>query len=172
MREKIKNKTSKLDKRVERTFAPNEIEPQMDAEFDEKLVHLANIGRVSMRVEDGGGGHGVPDVYGHDLGAAARGQPQDLDVLAVRKGVQEQEPGGIVRNQLVGRWVRWKECKFGSHGRSHPTHYLALSLRLWKETQWQTDSPSNLFSFLCLVLSSVASSMKERVRDGESQRCV
>lgn len=72
-------------------YIPHEINPQMDAEFDEKLVHLANISGISMGVEEGGGGHRMPDVNGHGLCAAAGGQPENVDVLAVRKGVQEQK---------------------------------------------------------------------------------
>lgn len=77
---------------------PHEIDPQTDAQFNEKLVHLTNISSIPMRIEHSGGGHGVPDVDGHDLGAAARRQPQNFDVLAMREGVQEQEASGIVPN--------------------------------------------------------------------------
>lgn len=51
-----------------------------------------------MRVQDGRRGHGVPNIDGGDLIAASRGQPQDVDVLAVGERVHEKKPSGVVRN--------------------------------------------------------------------------
>lgn len=97
----------------------------MDAELNEELVHLANIGGIPMGVEKRGGGHGVADVNSDDLGAAARGKLPDVDIFAVGKRVQEQKAGGFVFEELVGGGIRREEGEFCSHGRSNPTHYCA-----------------------------------------------
>lgn len=70
----------------------------MNAQFDEEVVHLPNISCISMRVQDGSRGHGVPNIDGGDLIAASRRQPQDVDVLAVGERVHEKKPSGVVRN--------------------------------------------------------------------------
>lgn len=70
----------------------------MNAQLDEELVHLADISGIPMGIEESGGSHGVADVEGHDLGAAAGGKLENVDVLAVGKMVEEQEAGGIVGN--------------------------------------------------------------------------
>lgn len=70
----------------------------MNAQLDEELVHLADISRIPMGIEQRRGGHGVPHIEGHDLGAAARRKLQNVDVFAVGEVVEEQEAGGIVRN--------------------------------------------------------------------------
>ena len=95
---------------------PHEIDAQVDAQFDEELVHLAEIGGVAVGVEQRGGGHGVADVDGHDLRAPPRRQPQNVDVLAVRERLQQHQPRGIIRNYLVRRGVRWEERELRRHG--------------------------------------------------------
>lgn len=87
-----------MDKRVEREEVPKEIDTQMDAEFDEKLVHLANISCISMRVKECRGGHGVPNIDGNDLSATTRWKPQKLDVFTARGIVQDQKASGIICN--------------------------------------------------------------------------
>jgi hypothetical protein len=79
---------------------PHEIDTQKDAEFDEKLVHLANISGISMRVEKGGGGHGEPNINSHDLSATACWKPENLrlKVLAVRERVKDQKASSFIRN--------------------------------------------------------------------------
>ena len=71
---------------------PHEINTQVDAELDEELVHLAEIGGVAVGVEEGGGGQWVPNVHAHYLRAAARGDSQNFHVLAVREWAQQQKP--------------------------------------------------------------------------------
>lgn len=88
----------------------------MDTQINEELVHLADVCGIAVRVEERGGGHGVPHVHGGDLRAPPRLQTEDVDVLAVGEGGQEQEPGGMVRNHPIGRWVRWEEGEFRGHG--------------------------------------------------------
>lgn len=44
----------------------------MNAELDEKLVHLADIRGVSVRVEQRGASHGVPHVHRHNFRAPPR----------------------------------------------------------------------------------------------------
>lgn len=77
---------------------PHEINLQVDAQLDEELVHLPDVGGVTMRVQNGQRSHRVPDVDGRNLVAPPRGKPEDIDVLPVGKRVEEQQPGGAVRN--------------------------------------------------------------------------
>jgi hypothetical protein len=57
----------------------------VNTELDEELIHLTDVGSISMRVEKGGDGHWVSDVHGHDFGASARGQPQNVDIFSMGK---------------------------------------------------------------------------------------
>ena len=94
---------------------PHEIDAQVDAQFDEELVHLAEIGGVAVGVEQRGGGHGVADVDGHDLRAPPRRELQDLHVLAVGERAQQQQPGPLVGHQLVRRRARREERELRRH---------------------------------------------------------
>lgn len=108
---------------------PHEIDAEVDAQFNEELVHLAQIGGVSVRVEQSRGGHGVPNVDGDYLGATASRQFENLDVFSVGEGAEKQETRQLILDQLIRRWIRREKGKLGRHGRRHPTH-LSLSLSL------------------------------------------
>lgn len=82
-------------------FLPHEINTQVDAQLDEELVHLAQIGGVAVRVEESGGGHGVPNVDGHNLRPPPRRKLQDLHVFPVRERAQQQQARPVVGYQLV-----------------------------------------------------------------------
>ena len=101
---------------------PEKINAQMDAKLDEKLVHLTNIGGVSMGIKKRRSSHRVADVNSDDLSAFASGKLPDIDIFAVGKRVQEKEASGLVFEELVRGWVGREEGEFGSHGRSNPTH--------------------------------------------------
>lgn len=88
----------------------------MDAELDEKLVHLADVGGVAVGVEKGRGRHGIANINGDDLGAAAGGELQNVNVFAVGERVKELKSSGIVCNYLVRRGVRREEGELRSHG--------------------------------------------------------
>ena len=105
----------------------------MDAELDEELVHLAEIGGVAVGVEEGGCGHGVADVEGDDLGATAGREPEHLHVLAVGEAAERDHPGLRLRHHLVRRRRRREESQLRCHRGRHSSHQfplLSLSLSL------------------------------------------
>ena len=113
--------------RVVVVVVPHEIHPQVDAQFDEELVHLAQIGGVAVRVEQSRSGQRVSNVNSHYLSAAASRQFQNLYVFSVRKWAQQQQADVLVGDELVRRRIRWEKGELGRHGRRHPTH-LSLTL--------------------------------------------
>jgi len=95
---------------------PHEVNAQVDAELDEELVHLAEIGGVAVRVEEGRGGHWVVNVERHYLRAALRRKLQDFHVLAVRERREEEQTCEVVRHHLVRRRARRQEGELCRHG--------------------------------------------------------
>lgn len=87
----------------------------MDAQFDEELIHLTQIGGVAVGVEQGGGSHGVADIESHDLGSPASGKLQDFHVLAMGEGAEEEESGEVVGEELVGWRIGREEGEFSRH---------------------------------------------------------
>lgn len=87
----------------------------MDAQLDEELVHLTNIGGIAVGVKDGGLGVGMPNVDSDDLRAAAVGEAENLDVLAVRERVHEQQPRGLLLDEPVRRRTRREERQLRRH---------------------------------------------------------
>ncbi len=73
----------------------------MDAQFNEELVHLTQIGGVSMRVEQSRGGHRVPNVDSDNLSASTSRQFKNFDVFTVRKGAEKQKTSELVLDKLV-----------------------------------------------------------------------
>lgn len=53
---------------------PHEINTQVNTQFEEELVHLADISCITMRVQKSSSGHGIPDIDGGDLSATTSGQ--------------------------------------------------------------------------------------------------
>lgn len=107
---------------------PQQINSEMNAQLDEQLVHLPDICRVSVRVQQRRVGHGVPHVHRHDFRAPPRRELQYVDVFAVREWVQQLQPRRLVGHQLVARRRRWKKRQLCCHWRRHPSH-LSLSLK-------------------------------------------
>jgi len=106
----------KEERSRKRENPPHEVNAQVDAELDEELVHLAEIGGVAVRVEEGGGGHGVANVESNYLRAAPRRKLQDFHVLAVTERRQEKQPRKVVRHDLVRRRVRREKRELCRHG--------------------------------------------------------
>lgn len=73
----------------------------MDAQFDEELIHLTQIGGVAMRVKQSRGGHRMANVDCDNLSAPASWQFENLDVFTVREGAEKQETSAFICNQLV-----------------------------------------------------------------------
>ena len=73
----------------------------MDAELDEELIHLTQIGRITMRVKQSRRRHGMSHIHPHNLRSSTCRQLKYLHVLTVRKGRNEQELSEIVCDKLV-----------------------------------------------------------------------
>lgn len=71
---------------------PHEIDFEVDAELNEELIHLTQIGGIAMGVKKGGGGHGIANVDGHDFCAAPRWELEQFHVLKVWEAAQCVEP--------------------------------------------------------------------------------
>lgn len=106
---------------------PKKINAQMDAEFNEELIHLTNIGGISMGIKKRGSSHRVTDVNSDNLIAFTRRKLPDIDIFAVGKRVQEKKTSGLVCEEFVRGWIRREESEFSSHGRSNPTHEASVS---------------------------------------------
>lgn len=101
----------------------------MDAQFDEELIHLAQIGCVSMGIKQSRGSHRVSHVHSHDLCSSSCRQLRYLHVLAVRKRVHHKKSSHFVGYQPVRGWTRWEESELRRNWWRHSSH-LSLSLSL------------------------------------------
>lgn len=99
-----------------------EVYAEVDAELEEELVHLAEVGSVSVGVEERGARHGIPDVHGNDLSSSACGEAEHLHVLTVGEAAQPQHPRRGVRHHLIRRRRRRKEGQLRGHRRRHAAH--------------------------------------------------
>lgn len=99
-----------------------EVYAEVDAELEEELVHLAEVGSVAVGVEERGVRHGIPDVQGNDLTASACGEAEHLHVLTVGEAAQPQHLRRGFRHHLVRRWRRRKEGQLSGHRRCHAAH--------------------------------------------------
>lgn len=106
----------------------------MDAKLDEELIHLSQIGSVSMRVEKSGSSHRVPNVNSHNLCATTRWKLENFNVLAMWERAQKKKTSEVVSYELVGWWVWWEESELRRHWWSYSSHItlkrhkLSLSL--------------------------------------------
>lgn len=103
---------------------PHEINLEMDAKLDEELIHLSQIGGVSMGVEERRGCHRVPHVHGHDLRASSGLKLEDFHVLTVGERGQKQQPRELVGDHLVRRRTWREEGELRRHRRRHSSHLL------------------------------------------------
>lgn len=72
--EKTTPKSLNLARKIEKRDGseirvPHEIDAEVDAQLNEELVHLTQIGGIAVRVEKSRGGHRVSNVDGDYLGA-------------------------------------------------------------------------------------------------------
>lgn len=110
---------------------PDEIDAKMDAELDEEIEHLADVGGVPVRVEQRGGRPGVTQVHRHDLVAPPRWEAEDVHVVAPRRrDPRDGEPPALfVGDHSVGWRVRGKEGKLGGDRGRDSAHLRRRRLR-------------------------------------------
>lgn len=87
----------------------------MNAQFDEELVHLAQIGGVAVGVKKSGSGHRVPDIHSHNLVTSARGELENLHVFSVRKRTEQQQTGQLVSDRFIRGRVGREKGELGRH---------------------------------------------------------
>ena len=123
----MKRKKKKKERKEWDFDIPHKINLKMDAQFDEELIHLAQIGCVSMGIKQSRGSHRVSHVHSHDLCSSTCRQLRYLHVLAVRKRVHHKKSSHFVGYQPVRGWTRWEESELRRNWWRHSSH-LSLSL--------------------------------------------
>lgn len=129
---------------------PHKINLKMDAQFDEELIHLTQIGCVSMWIKQSWCSHRVSHVHSHDLCSSTCRQLRYLHVFAVRKRVHHEKSGHFVGYQPVRGWTRWEESELRRNWWRHTSH-LSLSGSQSVNTfsaKWKIEIEAFVFSFI------------------------
>ena len=107
----------------------------MNTEFTEQLIHLAQISRVAVRVEQRQCRSWVPHIHSHNLVPSFCTQLQNIDVFPRRHARHRQSPSGLIHRKSV-RWrLRWAERELGGQGGLDPAHYEGC---LFREKMWES----------------------------------
>ena len=102
---------------------PHEIDAKTEAQLDENLEHLAQIGRITVGVEKRGRRFWVLDVDGDDFVASPSPELQNVD--AVPPGdlrYAQSAAAGLVSDHRVRRRTRWEEGELSGNRRRDTAH--------------------------------------------------
>ncbi|KAG6538000.1 hypothetical protein ZIOFF_003103 [Zingiber officinale] len=93
-----------------------------------EIEHLPDVGGVPVRVEEGGGRLGVPQLHRHDLVAPPRREAQDVRVVAARDcdTGNGEPPAPLVGDHIVGGRARREEGKLGGDRGRNSAHLSRL----------------------------------------------
>lgn len=73
----------------------------MNAQFDEELIHLAQISSVPMRIQQSRARHWVSNIHSDDLVPLSSWDLHDLDILSMGESTESEEAGEAVDGEIV-----------------------------------------------------------------------